>query len=167
MPASSRQQRSLRTVSGLRTRYFPRFRVGQGLLSIGPWLDVVLLVIFFALLNSRFVLQPGVIVELPEAPFRNGSQSGLVVVVLSFRGPHHGGRQEVLFFEDERFPVGQEARMREFQTALAARAARAAEPHLIIQADRRVDHGTVVRLMNIAREAGIRNVNVAARPPAE
>lgn len=151
---------SSRTVSGLRTRYYPKSRIGQGLISVGPWVDIVLLIIFFVLLlDSKVVLQPGVIVELPEAPFTEGSRLELIAVVLSA-----GASQEIVFFDDERFLVRQEEQLRSLGQAFAARVWEYPDAILVIQADRRVPHGTVMNIINLALEVGIKKVNVAERP---
>jgi len=150
--------------SGLRTRYFPRARIGQGLVSVGPWLDVILLIIFFLLVDSRFVLQPGVIVDLPTAPFRNGSRLGMVAVVMSVKGAEAGSRREIVFFDDERFLVEDEAQMDGLKRAFDGRIRKYPDASLVLEADRRVPHGTVVNIMDMALDVGVRQVNLAVRP---
>ena len=93
-------------LSGLRTRYFPRFRVGQGLLSVAPWLNLGLLILFFLTLDSKFLLQPGVVIRLPQAPFRDGLHPTLTAVVLSVESGVGGAHEEIVFFDDERFLAG-------------------------------------------------------------
>jgi biopolymer transport protein ExbD len=39
------------------------------------------------------------------------------------------------------------------------------DANLIVQADQQVPHGTVVQVMNMALEVGIKQVNIATRPP--
>ena len=153
------------TVSGLRTRFFPKSRIGQGLLSVAPWVDIALLAVAFALLEGRLVLQPGVIVDVPRAPFSNGSRAVMTAVIISVEGTGETAeREEIVFFDDEPFPVRQSSEM----TRLGKRLARRAQAHggegLVIQADRRVRHGTVMEVVNMAAEAGIEEVNVATRP---
>jgi len=152
------------TISGLRTRYSPRSRIGQGLLSICPWLDIVLLFLYFVLLDGRLVLQPGVVIDLPESPFTEGAQSGFVVVVLSVRGSAPGPDEDIVFFDDERFRVRQKEQVAALKQAFAARVKRHGDSILIIQADRGVPHGTVMDIMNMALEVGVKRANVATRP---
>lgn len=159
-----RQMVSVRTVSGLRTRYYPKSRIGQGMISMAPWVDIILLIIFFVIMDAKLVLQPGVIVELPTAPFTEGSHSGLIAVVLSVRGPEAGGRKEIVFFDDERFLVEDKEQMQGLKRAFAARVREHPDADLDVRADRRVSHGTVMAIMNMAREVGIKKVNVAERP---
>ena len=151
-------------LSGLRTRYSPRSRIGQGLISVAPWLNIVLLIVFFAMAESKVLLTPGVVVQLPEMPFRDGTPAGLTAVVLSIRQPG-GGREELIVFDDERFPVKSPERLQRLRETLATKARNKAGAPLVLLADERVNHGTIVTMINMAREAGIHEVNIAAREP--
>jgi len=131
---------------------------------MGPWLDIILLVIFFIYLNAKLVLQPGVIVELPETPFREGSPSPMIAVVLSVNAGSTAAGEEIVFFDDERFLVNEEAQRKKLKRAFAARMGEHPEADLVIQADERVAYGSVVEIMNMALDVGIRRVNLAARP---
>lgn len=153
-----------RTVSGLRTRFIPRSRIGQGLVSMGPWIDIVLLIIFFLLLNSKLVLQPGTVVELPRARFRDGTHSGMVAVVLSVSGTSQRDGEDIVFFDDERFLFGNAEQKRNLQQAFAKRTRERPDTGLIIQADKNVAYGTVVDIMNMALDVGVEQVNLAVRP---
>lgn len=155
-------QSSDRTVSGLRTRYFPKSRIGQGLVSVAPWVDVVLLVIIFAILDPKLVLQPGIVIEPPEMPLMKGVRSGLIAVVLSVRSEERGSREEIVYFDDARFLVKHEDQMQDLEEAFATQAGRP-DAILVIQADRHVRHGTIVRLWNMAAQAGIKKVSVGSR----
>jgi len=134
---------------------------------VAPWLDVVLLIVLFVLLEAKFVLQPGVVIDLPEAPFHGGFRSGMVVVVLSVMGTEDRSRDEIVFFDDERFLVRYDGQMRNLTDSFAAGARQHPDEALIIQADRHVRHGTVMMLLNMAQQVGIKTVNVAARDVSE
>jgi biopolymer transport protein ExbD len=155
---------SIWTITRLRTRYFPRSRIGQGLISLCPWTDLVLLLVLFLLIDARIVLQPGVVVELPPAPFLDGTQMGLVAVVLSVDNPGVAERQEIVYFDDERFLADNPEQMHRLQLVLALRSHERPDAALVIQADRRVTHGTIMDLANLARGVGLKKVNVAVRP---
>lgn len=150
--------------AGLRTRFFPKSRISQGLISIGPWMDIVLLIIFFILVDSRLLLQPGILVDLPRAPFREGAPFGMTAVVMTVGGTPTKLGREIVFFDDERFLASQPEQMRGLRSAFSARVRRHPESDLIIQADRRIQHGTVVDIMNMALEAGVQQVNIAVKP---
>ena len=151
------------TVSGLRTRYFPKNRIGHGVVAVAPWFDIGLLVIFFLLLDTRLVLQSGVVIELPEAPMNEGLRSGLRIVVTSVEAIGSGSREETVFFDDERFIVKDAEQMKKLKNKLAERWASHRDTGLIILADSQVRHGTLVKLFNMARQIGIKKVNMASR----
>jgi len=147
----------------LRTRFAPKSRIGQGLVSMAPWMDVVLIIILFSLLQSKLVLQPGVVVDLPSAPFTEGTRFGLVAVVLSVGAGEQEQRQNVVFFDDVRFLVGQDDEIAGLEEAFRVSRERHDDDVLIIQVDQHVPHGTVQRVVRVARDAGIARINVATR----
>jgi len=158
-----RETSSTGTVSGLRTRYRPRTRIGQGVVAMAPWVDIVLVVVLFAILDSKLVLQPGVVVELPKAPFTGGTQLGLVAVIMSVGSGEPGKRDEIVYFDDERYMAGSEEQLRDLREAMTGRARRRPGSSLVIQADKNVQHGTIVDIMNKALEAGFKDVNIGTR----
>ena len=156
------------TAQGLRTRFFPKSRIGQGVISLAPWLNLVLLLVFFLLLEHKFVLQPGVVIRLPKAPFTDGTPAGMTAVILSVESGG-GAREEIVIFDDERFMARKPERMnalRESIEAAVRKHNRAAE-RLIILADEQVRHGTVSALVSMAQDAGVKEVNIAARDVAQ
>lgn len=147
----------------LRTRYFPKSRIGQGLVSVAPWLSVVLLLLTFLVVGSQVLVQPGVVLDLPSGPFNDGFHSRWLVVVMSAPAPG-GGRNEVVFFDDRRFVVGRNEDMALLRRAFDEKRMKQADPSMVIQADQSVGFGTVMQIVNIAREAGVKRVNQAVRP---
>jgi biopolymer transport protein ExbD len=152
------------TVSGLRTRFAPKSRIGQGLVSVAPWINAVMLLFLFAFMQSRYVLQPGVVVELPSAPFTEGTPYGMVAVILSVGGNQGVSREQIVYFDDERFRMEVDEHINALQKRLARELRRHPDSPLIIQADQNIPHGVVVRMMNMAMDAGFSRVNIAARP---
>jgi len=152
------------SIKGLRTRYTPKSRLGHGMVSIAPWLDFVLLLLIFGLINSKLVLQPGVVVMLPEAPFTQGTGMGLVAVVLAVPDADTGRASGIVFFDDERFIVGNPEQMEGFAQALAERLGDHPDMPLVLQADMAIPQGTIVEIVNSASSVGVKEVNVAVRP---
>jgi biopolymer transport protein ExbD len=154
-----------RTVSGLRTRFFPKSRIGQGLVTVAPWVDVVILIVLFTMLDTKFVLQPGHRIALPRGPIRSGARArpGFTAVVLSIESGDSVTRKEVVHFDDERFLVAEQEDMKRLLKALGRRSRRHRDAPLTIQADERVRHGTIVRLLDMAKDLNIREVNIASR----
>jgi len=152
-----------RTVSGLRTRYYPKNRIGQGLITVGPWIDIVMIVILFVILDARLVLQPGVTVDLPTASFSDGSRARYVAVVMSVGSQAVGTRRHIVFFDDVRFVAGEAEQMRNLEHAFAGQAGEHPRSDLVIHADESVPHGTIVEIMTMALNVGFEHVSLASR----
>lgn len=135
-----------------RRRFHASHRTLRGLLTVAPWVDVVLLVLLFFMVSSSFVIQPGVVVNLPAAPLTGGVRYGSLVVTIPQEGMY--------FFNDERMT----------QDGLAGALARAAREQpdaaLVVEADGRVAHATLVQVYTLAQNAGIRDVVLATRMTA-
>jgi biopolymer transport protein ExbD len=145
----------------MRTRYAPRFRPGGGILGIAPWLDLVLVLIFYLLLETRVTLHAGVVVDLPEAAFTAGVQSGSVALLTVERGVD-GALHEVAYVDDLRYVVASDDGV----LAVALRDLRGGKDEaLVLYADRRVPHATVSDVLEMARIAGFRQVGLATRQP--
>lgn len=137
--------------AGLRwRRYRPKRRVFAGPISFIPLVNIALLLVIFMLLNSGFVLRPGFVIQLPTAEFVAGGRYDAKVVTLTQEG--------LVFFDDERWPL------EDLAQAFMQAASKNRDLSLTVEADSRVPYGTVVRVMNMATAAGIRQVNLATRP---
>jgi len=136
-------------VTFLRRRFPLRLRLARGVIGAVPLVDLAFLVLLFILLNSWIVLKPGVTLDLPEADFIGGAHMGASVVTLS--------REGLIFFNDERTSFDDLAeRMRAVTRGET-------EPVLVIEADRRIMHETLIRVYNIATQAGYDEVLLATR----
>jgi len=124
-------------------------RAPRAFLTVAPWVDFALLILLVLIQQSASVLRPGVRMELPAAPFADGMRPDALVLTV----PQEG----MFFFQDERLTM-------DGVSLALARASRARpDAALIIEADERVAHGTLVSLYNMARASGIREVLLASR----
>ena len=145
-------------------QYRPPNRISRGMVSVAPWVNLALLLLLFYMINAPFILQPGVRVDLPEAPFTDGTRYGHVVVVLSQEAADRAaGREEIVYFDDERFILGRPGQPERLRAAFVDAVRKRPDAAMVLEADRRVEHGTIVRLLNMAAEAGVREVNIGAR----
>lgn len=137
-------------LTAFRRTFAPLERAPRSLLGVAPWVDFTLLVVLIIIQQSAVVLRPGVRLELPPAPFADGIRPDALVLTVPQEGMY--------FFQDERLTL------EGLQLALA-RAARApgGEAGLIIEADKRITHGTLVALYTMAQEAGFRDIVLASR----
>lgn len=134
----------------VRRRFTGRYRRAVGPIEVTALLNVILLVGMFHFAASGFVLQPGVRVRLPAAPFTDGVPYGVRVLTLSQEG--------MMFFDDERMSMDQ----------LASALVRAGEDDgtspLLIEADEGTPYGTLMEVYALAVKAGVREVVLATRP---
>lgn len=147
---------------GLRLRFRPHARIGNVFLQLVPWLTfLVVLALFFAL-SKRMMLQPGVVFELPRVRFGEGLQTGASLVML--RAQREGGDETLVFFDDVRYQMEEEEQRTALRADLARGTRRPDGLQILLLADRRVPHGDVMDLVELARSAGVRRVNVAIKP---
>lgn len=116
------------------------FSFPPALFGIMPLLNVLFLVVVFFAMGSRFLLQPGVAVNLPVTSFALGPQRNGHVVSLT------GGPAASIYFRDQKLAF----------TDLKKRLLEVKEPDrsLIIKADRSTPHDLVVQVMNLGLRTG-------------
>lgn len=131
----------------VRRRFKGRYRRSVGPIEVTALLNVILLLAMFHFSSSRFVLQPGVRVRLPAAPFADGTPYGARVLTLA-----QGG---MMFFNDERITLDR------LEPALARAVG---EAPLLIEADEGTPYGTLMEVYALAMKTGSREVVLATRP---
>jgi len=129
-----------------------RLRPARGPVEAVSLVNVVLLLLLFFMLNSGYVLQPGLVLDLPEAVFTAGARYGALVVTLTQEG--------MVFFNDER------TTLEGLESGFAQAVFEQPEATLMIEADARVNHGTLVQIYNMAAASGIHKVVMATRGPS-
>jgi biopolymer transport protein ExbD len=122
-----------------------------GWLVLLALLDVTFLLIFFLLLSSNFILQPGISVSMPFSRFALGPQVNQQIISIT------GGAAPAIYFRDQKITIAQlgpllDTAKREGQS-------------IIIKADRLTPYETVIAVTNIVLEHGITSVALAAAPP--
>ena len=113
-------------------------------------LDILFLLIFFLLLSSNFILQPGIAVSLPASRFTLGPQVNPQIISIT------GGAVPAIYFRDQKVALEQLG-------PLLEEAKREGRP-LIIKADRLTPYELVVSVTNAALEHGISSVSLATAP---
>jgi biopolymer transport protein ExbD len=113
--------------------------------------DVTFLLIFFLLLSSNFILQPGISVSMPFSRFTLGPQTNQQIISIT------GGAVPAIYFRDQKVTIEQlgpllDSAKREGQS-------------IIIKADRLTPYETVAEVANAALEHGVTSVALAATPP--
>lgn len=115
-----------------------------------PLLDVLFLLIFFLVLSSNFILQPGISVSVPLSRFTLGPQINPQIISIT------GGAAPAIYFRDQKVALNQLG-------PLLDEAKKEGRP-IIIKADRLSPYALVVEVTNLALERGITSVALATAP---
>ena len=91
--------------------------------AVAGTVNVILLLVFFLLLSTSFLLQPGVAIEMPASRFLHAALQDPLVVAVT------GGAGAKIYFEDREVDLAQlEARLEARRTASDSR-------QVVVQAD--------------------------------
>src|SRR5207247_4086540 len=121
-----------------------------GWLGVIPMLDVIFLLIFFLLLSSNFILQPGISVSVPLSRFTLGPQINPQIIIIT------GGAAPAIYFRDQKITVKQLGPLLD--------AAKKEGRPIIIKADRLTPYTLVVEVTNLALESGIASMALSTYP---
>jgi biopolymer transport protein ExbD len=122
-----------------------------GWLVLFPLIDVVFLLIFFTLLSSNFILQPGIAVSAPASPFLLGPQRNQQIISVT------SGAVPAIYFRDQKTSLDGLGPLLDD--------AKRENRSIIIKADRQTPYELVVAVTNAALAHGISSVSLAGAPP--
>ena len=122
-----------------------------GWLMIVPAIDIIFLLIFFLILSSNFVLQPGIAVSLPFSHFTLAPEQNVQIISIT------GGGVPAIYFRDQKTTLEKLGPLLE--------AAKRENRSIIIKADRYTPYDLVVAVTNAVLEHGITSVALATAPP--
>ncbi len=128
----------------VRTKEYP-----FGWLILSPLLDVIFLLIFFVLLSSNFVLQPGISVNVPFSKFLLAPQLKYQIISIT--------NGATIYFRDQKISID--------ELGPKLDELRQEGRSIIIKADRATSYETVIRVANLALEHGVPSVSLATTPP--
>ncbi|MEK6709663.1 MAG: biopolymer transporter ExbD [Nitrospinota bacterium] len=129
---------------------FRELRRVQSVPDTTPLIDTIFLLLLFFALSSSFVLQSGINVNLPRTVSAETPARKDLVVVIARDG-------RVFLNNDE---VALDSLWGRLLEELRAQP----EGVLIIRADQDVSHGAVVRVMDVAKQAGAARIAIATEP---
>lgn len=124
--------------------------ISFGWLYVFPLLDVLFLLIFFLLLSSNFVLQPGISVTVPFSRFTLGPEPNQQIISIT------GGPNPVIYMRDQKVTI--------HQLGPALDETKREGRSIVIKADRQVPYDLVMAVTNAALERGITSVALATTP---
>ena len=121
-------------------------------IEIIPMIDTMFfLLVFFMVASLSMTVQRGLPVSLPHAASARDEIKQVVTLTLTKEGK--------LFYDKEELASPAEAALR-----LASQTKADAQVSVVINADRAVEHGHVIDLMDAVRQAGVTRIAVAVRP---
>ena len=126
-------------------------------IEIIPMIDTMFfLLVFFMVATLSMTIQKGLPVNLPQAATAQSELRQVVTLTLTKEGK--------LLFDKEEIPGASAAAAR-----LVRWKATGSEVAVVINADRSVQHGDVVELMDAIRQSGVTRIAIAVQPrkPAE
>lgn len=118
-------------------------------ISIAPLIDIVFLLLIFFMVTSHFEIITGINITLPDITERGSDQfPDTVVVAIDKTGDCYLKKEKVT--------------LKDLYLRLKGGSERK-QINLILQADRDVKHGHVVRIMDLAKKAGVTSIIIAAQ----
>lgn len=132
-----------------------RARAGAPMAEINiiPLVDVMLVLLIIFMVTTAFVKDSGLNLKLPPAKTtESGSQSSTDLLVAL-------GQNNQIALD------GQVASEAQVEAAMKTRVKKNPQTHVIIKGDGRVAYARVVRIMDMARQAGLKSVSLGTRLP--
>jgi len=121
-------------------------------LEIIPMIDTIFfLLVFFMMATLSMTIQQGLPVNLPQAVSAHEHISEVVSLTVTADGK--------LFYNKEEVPSTSEIQHRLLRSDPSK-----PKPSVVVNADKSVEHGRVVEVMDAVRQAGITKMAIATKP---
>ena len=117
-------------------------------IDMTPMLDIVFIMLIFFIVTTSFVKEAGIQVNKPEANQANKEPSANIFIAIRDTGEVWMDKRQV---DVERVGANIERMLAEQPTDV-----------VVIQADKKAEHGVVVEVMDQVKEAGIDKISIAA-----
>ena len=137
-------------------RFKRRATIFSGQLELTPLVDVVLLLLIFFVLSSRYLTNPGIDVDVPESTATTDVQSTDLVLTIT-------DKNEV-YFRNKLISPLEEYDQLHTELRKVKRAHGDETPRLIIEPDRKIPVGRVIYIMDIAWDEGFYAQSLATQP---
>ena len=124
-------------------------------ISIAPLIDILFLLLIFFMVTSHFDIASGVQINLPNVTKRiiGEDEENRITLIID--------KSAQAYLEGEKIePKALQERLQEIVKEKGLL-------HLVLQADKDVTHGKVVEIMDLAKNAGVSSIIIAARWKSE
>ena len=123
------------------------------IINITSLIDVLFLLLIFFMVSSTFVEQPGMKLELPES--KSSSTEKIKDLILEINS------DQTMALNEEAVTIENlEEKFKSLMPSLE-------EKSLVLKADKNVPHGTVVKVMDLAKLSGIEKLIIATQVERE
>ncbi len=123
-------------------------------INLSPLIDVLLMTLIFLIVTTSFSKEAQLRVRLPEASTATESVQPTVRVTIDAHGQYFIGDQQLLNSTPE-----------VLRSAMARAAGATKDPVVVIDADAQAPLGSVVRVMDAARQLGYTHLTFATQRP--
>jgi biopolymer transport protein ExbD len=120
------------------------------ILNVTSLIDVLFLLLIFFMISTTFISQPAIKMELPQAQHADMVRQKPLVVYVDQYGN--------ISLNDEPMDIAFLGQV------LKGKLDESVEKSLVLKADSRVSHGTVVQVLDIVKGAGVKKLVVSTRP---
>jgi len=126
-------------------------------INLIPLIDVLLMALIFLLVTTSFSREARLRLKLPEATSASQAETPTLRISIDSQGQY--------FINDKQLLNNSAETLRAAMMPAATRVGK--NPVIVIQADRKTPHETVIRVMDVARRLGISNISFATQAPAK
>jgi len=132
-------------------RFQNKTRNDSSYIDIAPFLDTVFNLLIFFALSLNFISTPGIQVNLPESTAQEivREDKDLRVVISA---------TNQIFLNERHIEI------KDLGSRFREAAQKNRQTQILIQADEQVAHGTVVRVMDLARTVGLHRLAIITQP---
>lgn len=119
-------------------------------INLTPMLDIVFIMLIFFVVTASFVKESGIDVNRPGAVPAERKERASILIAINEHGQIWIDKRQV--------------DVRAVRANIERLLAENPQGAVVIQADKESKNGTLVRVMDAARQAGVENVSIAAQP---
>jgi len=129
---------------------FRKIKEQEPRLGIAPLIDVVFLLLIFFMLTSLFDVGSVVVIRLPKVSQKAyDREDNKIILVIDKKG--------------QTYLEGEIVNLKKLNLRLKSLAEKGHPINLVLEADKEVQHGKVIQIMDLAKRAGVSSIIIAAR----
>ena len=118
--------------------------------DLTPMLDVVFIMLIFFIVTTSFVRETGIDINRPMAATAEKQAKGIILIAIKPNGE--------IWMDRKQIEIGS------IRSHVQSFKAKYPQSSVIIQSDEKSTTGTLVRVMDQIRLAGVQNISIAATP---